>query len=439
VSLFSPATWIVKIVPKMIEIGAEVLPGIWQGIVNGWNNFWGNIGEFIDGFVQGWKDELGIASPSKVFAEIGSFLVDGLWQGLKDAYDTLVKNITGWLDDLIGVIADFDFLGALGDAWDWLTGLFKTDKKSSVEFEVAPKNDSTQWWTDVKKWWGEKVGAVKEFTTKAKDDAAKWWTDVKSWWSGKVGAAKEFTTKAKNDATAWWSNVKSWWAGKVGAVSNFKTNVSNSSKTWWSNAKKWWGEKVGSVSNFKTNVSNSSKTWWSNTKKWWKEKVGSVASFSVNVKNNASTWWSNVKKWWGQKVGTLSTKLNIKVPTIDVKWKTASAFGKEFRYPTGFDLKFAAAGGIFDAGSLIWAGERGAEIVANAGGGKTGVMNVDQMQDAVFEGVYAAVMAANRASSGDGSPAFNIYLDGKQITATVEKRQRERGSTIMGNQVYTYG
>ena len=79
------------------------------------------------------------------------------------------------------------------------------------------------------------------------------------------------------------------------------------------------------------------------------------------------------------------------------------------------------------------------EIQANAGGGKTGVMNVDQMQDAVFEGVYAAVMAANRASQGDGGQAINVYLDGKQITATVEKRQRERGASIMGNQVYNYG
>jgi hypothetical protein len=393
----------------MIEVGSEILPGLWKGITDAWDNLLGNIGEFIDGFIQGWKDGLGIASPSKVFAEIGAFLVDGLWKGLKDAYDTLVKNVTGWLDDLVGTIADFDFLGALGDAWDWLTGLFKSDKKSSMEFEVKPKNDAAQWWSDVKKWWGEKVGSV-----------------------------SNFKTNVSNSSKDWWANAKKWWSEKVGSVSNFKTNVSNSSKTWWSNAKKWWGEKVGSVSNFKTNVSNSSQTWWSNVKKWWGQKVGTV-SFGVKVKNSASTWWSNVKKWWNEKAGSLSTKLNIKVPTIKVKWETASAFGKEFRYPTGFELKFAAAGGIFDTGSLIWAGERGPEVVANASGGRTGVMNVQQMQDAVFEGVYAAVMAANRASQGDGGQSINVYLDGKQITATVEKRQRERGASIMGNQVYNYG
>ena len=112
----------------------------------------------------------------------------------------------------------------------------------------------------------------------------------------------------------------------------------------------------------------------------------------------------------------LDTKLNIKVPTVKIKWETASAFGKSFKYPKGFDLKFAAAGGVFDSGSLIWAGERGAEIVANAGGGKTGVMNVQQMQDAVYEGVYAAMIAAMRGSGeGSGSQVIKVYLDGKEV------------------------
>ena len=538
--LFDPVHWAMVIVPKMIEIGLEILPGLWEGIKKGWDNFWGNIGEFIAGFIQGFKDGFeikspskvfaeiggflieglwkgifdwisdlyskisgfvkdtiskvkeyfgikessssifadigdfliqglwnginnkvdwiigkiggwvdtvlakvkgffGIASPSKEFKEIGGFLVDGLWDGLKDGYTSLADNVQGWLEDLFGLFKNFDFTDALGDAWDWISGFFTTDKKADVEFEVKPKNDSSTWWSDVKKWWDEKVGSVSNFKTNVSNHAKDWWANAKKWWGEKVGSVSNFKTNVSNSSKTWWSNVKTWWSEKVGSVSNFKTNVSNSSKTWWSNVKTWWSEKVGSVSNFKTNVSNSSKTWWSNVKTWWSEKVGSVASFSVNVKNNASTWWSNVKKWWNDKAGSLSTKLNVSLPTIKVKWEKVSAFGKEFKYPTGFDLKFAAAGGIFDAGSLIWAGERGAEIVANAGGGKTGVMNVQQMSDAVFEGVYAAVMAANRASQGEGGgQSINVYLDGKQITATVEKRQRERGASLMGNQVYSY-
>ena len=145
------------------------------------------------------------------------------------------------------------------------------------------------------------------------------------------------------------------------------------------------------------------------------------------------------KSWWKNNVGGLSTKLNISVPKLTVNWGEVSALGKTFKYPKSFSVKFAAEGGIFDAGSLIWAGERGPEIVANASSGKTGVMNVQQMQDAVYEGVFAAMTAAMRGqSSGGSSQEIRVYLDGKEITASVKKHQYESGATLMGNEVYSY-
>ena len=186
-------------------------------------------------------------------------------------------------------------------------------------------------------------------------------------------------------------------------------------------------------------ISSKLSSAWTSAKNWWNKHRSSLSyTPSIgSIKDKVISAWNSAKKWWNSNV-KLSTKLNVQVPTIKVKWDTASAFGKEFRYPTGFSLKFAADGGIFDAGSLIWAGERGAEIVANAGGNKTGVMNVQQMQDAVYEGVYAAVTAAMRGQNGGGNQSVNVYLDGRQITASVEKRQRERGASLMGNEVYSY-
>ena len=57
----------------------------------------------------------------------------------------------------------------------------------------------------------------------------------------------------------------------------------------------------------------------------------------------------------------------------------------------------------------------------------------------MYEAVYAAVIAANRGGGGGGGvQAVNVYLDGKQIAATVDKRTKERGASIMGNEVYSY-
>lgn len=79
------------------------------------------------------------------------------------------------------------------------------------------------------------------------------------------------------------------------------------------------------------------------------------------------------------------------------------------------------------------------ELVGKFSNGRTAVVNNEQIVESVSQGVYQAVVAAMRASNGNsGSQSVNVYLDGRQITASVEQRQKERGASLMGNQVYAY-
>ena len=221
------------------------------------------------------------------------------------------------------------------------------------------------------------------------------------------------------------------------AIKDKLSKMWENAKTWWDNNKPELGKYTPSIGDIKSKLSSA----WSTAKTWWDKSKGNFSTYTPSIGNIAGklkTAWESAKTWWENNVGGLSTKLNISIPKISIKWDTVSAFGKEFRYPTGFKLSYAAQGGIFDQGSLVWAGERGPEIVANAAGGKTGVMNVEQMQDAVYEGVFAAITAAMSGKSEGGAQAVNVYLDGRQITAAVEQRQRERGASIMGSGVYSY-
>jgi hypothetical protein len=160
-----------------------------------------------------------------------------------------------------------------------------------------------------------------------------------------------------------------------------------------------------------------------------------------SIKTALTTKWNEAKKWWNDNV-----KLSIPSLSFKVTYTTSGLNAVQKAVVNALNLNgwpklsFAKAGGIFDMGSLIWAGESGPEVLANAGGGKTGVMNVQQMQEAVYEGVYAAVVAAMRASggSGGGSQDINVYLDGRQIARSVEKNQRERGATIVNNPNFAY-
>lgn len=86
-----------------------------------------------------------------------------------------------------------------------------------------------------------------------------------------------------------------------------------------------------------------------------------------------------------------------------------------------------ASGGFPDAGELFIAREAGAEMVGSIGG-RTAVANNDQIVEGIKQGVREA-MAESGGTHG-GSFDVKVYLDGREVTAAVEKRQRERGATI---------
>ena len=103
------------------------------------------------------------------------------------------------------------------------------------------------------------------------------------------------------------------------------------------------------------------------------------------------------------------------------------------------NIPLLAQGGVVDAGQLFVAREAGAELVGNVGR-KTSVMNNDQIVESVSQGVYQAVVAAMRSNNdnGSGAQSVNVYLDGKQVYASIEQHRKERGASLMGNQVYSY-
>ena len=362
-------TWI-------LDIGGAIVGGIIEGL----QSIWQAIKDFVSGFVQGFKDALGIQSPSTVFAEIGGFLIEGLFGGMKE----WLSKIGEWCNTHI----------------------------------VEPFNKA--------------MDGVLEFAANVKNNASEWWSNVKTWWKEKVGAVSSFVTNVKNNAKDWWSNTKAWWKEKVGTVSSFVTNVKNNAKTWWSNVKSWWKEKVGSVSSFTTSVKNSSKTWWSNVKEWWSNK----ASDGVSLKVKLTKGWTSIKDWIKEKVGDLTAALKITLPRIRAKWDSIEIFGAEIKYPTGFETY--AQGGFPDIGQMFIAREAGPELVGNIGG-RTAVANNDQIVESVSAGVYQAVLAALGSNSDDsGDTRIVINLDGEKIYENQQKIARNRGYNL-GMGAFSFG
>lgn len=70
----------------MLDIGRNLVEGLWNGIRNVKDWILGKIREFVQGILNGIKGFLGIASPSKLFEnEVGKNLALGFGKGFTDS------------------------------------------------------------------------------------------------------------------------------------------------------------------------------------------------------------------------------------------------------------------------------------------------------------------------------------------------------------------
>ncbi len=93
----------------------------------------------------------------------------------------------------------------------------------------------------------------------------------------------------------------------------------------------------------------------------------------------------------------------------------------------------AASGGLYNGGQLIQARESGPELIGNLGGGKTAIMNNDQIVESVSNGVYKAMIEALGTMQGNDGGDTVLYLDGRELARATRKAARSIGYQISGN------
>lgn len=84
---------------KMLEIGRNIVEGIWNGIKNAKDWVIDKVKGFAKGIINGMKDALGIHSPSTEFALLGRFSV----LGYTDALDDMKKQVQTTIDSVFGI------------------------------------------------------------------------------------------------------------------------------------------------------------------------------------------------------------------------------------------------------------------------------------------------------------------------------------------------
>lgn len=155
--------------------------------------------------------------------------------------------------------------------------------------------------------------------------------------------------------------------------------------------------------------------------------INDVIDFAIRIKNNVDTTaiddFTDAIKRLTTAVKNLPTSKTL---TITAIYETSGKAPKQY-----------ATGGFPTTGEMFIAREAGPELVGNIGR-KTAVANNEQIVASVSRGVAEANSEQNTLLREQNTllralleKETGTYLDGKKITASVEKHQRERGRTIL--------
>lgn len=398
-------TPIVKFFKGMWEAVSGFFVSLWEGIVNVWNT----VSTWFDTYVI----QPIVSFFEGLFLRIGQF-AEGCWLIIQAVW--VVS--TTWFDTYI-IQPIINFFKQL---WEDISGFFE-----------QLWADIVATWVEVSTWFNEKVVTpIVNF--------------FKALWESIAGFFKSLW----EDITKIWKDVATWFNEKVvePVVGFFKgvwTSVSGFFSSLWEDIVGVW---KSVVSWFTTHITDP-------IKKVFEKVCDAISGFF-------SALWLGVRqgvaKAMNGVIGAIEAVLNGVVKGINgliggfdkiVQW-AADVLGKDWGGITLVnEVKFKrvnvptyAEGGFPDTGQMFIAREAGAELVGNIGR-RTAVVNNEQIVASVSAGVAEAnseqtalLKEQNALLRALLEKESSVRIDGKDLTKSVEKYQRERGRVLITGGAY---
>lgn len=413
-----------KLPDKLRKLGKFIWDGLINGLKDAWSTVTNGVKSFTDGFVNGFKDALEIHSPSQVFHQIGVYVVQGLANGITGSLG-YVNDATNKLVDATKLkgeeVVDYGIecgtgyvngiISGLDSKWAELDNNLKTNFFGTVQtfIQAAQSGDwKTVGTTIAASIWGA-MG----------DEQRK---RVKSVASDLLG---RLSKELKSQASSLLNTAATIGKNLVSALTqNFGAATQNTAKM---------------VENI-TSVFTKSKT------------PLSTAALAIS-KGLSGGLLSQFPKMLAGVAGLITTIGGAFTAMLEAIGGTLSVLG----IPTGFAM---VAGGVAIAAAIAgiigsisrsnysdssqYAGTSSYDSTYGSGS-YSGTYsaasgNSEEMRDAVYNGCYNAFLDIWQRYGEEISDGrdVKVYLDGKQLTASVEKTQKERGMSIMGTEVYSY-
>lgn len=407
---------------------------IWDGLINGlkdaWSTVTNGIKSFTDGFVNGFKGTLGIHSPSTVFAEIGGYIVQGLANGItgslgyvNDAMNKLVDatKLKGEEMANYGIDCGTSYvngiISGLDSKWTELDNNLKTDFFGTVQtfIQAAQSGDwKTVGTTIAAGIWGA-MGDEQRKRAKsvASDLLGRLSKELKSQASSLLNTAATIGKNLVNSLTQNFGKVSSetqtMLSGITQAFGNVKSPLATAAKAISA------ALSGGLLSSFPTIFAGF---------------AGLVSTIGTAVAGMLSA------------VGAALSATIFGLPAGIVALAAAATLGVAI---AGIVSKLGggrSTSSYSDTSQYVGSSSYNSSTSSSSYGGTYSAAsgNSEEMRDAVYNGCYNAFLDIWQRYGEEllKEQNVNVYLDGKQIAASVDKVKKDRGVSIMGTEVYSY-
>lgn len=408
---------------------------IWDGLINGlkdaWSTVTNGIKSFTDGFVNGFKDALEIHSPSQVFHQIGVYVDQGLANGITAALpyvEQAMTNLANVVQQKGNEMIDY---GAT-TATNFVDGFFNGLDSKWQELDSGLQNDF--FGTVQNLWNAVQNGDLKTIGTTA---AAIIWQAM----------GEENQNQVKAYAQSFISNI----AGILKDASKTLFNEAlKAGKAIWNGITNNFGNIVKSVSNLGTTISASisalklplATTGTAISQGLFGGLVSSFPEIFAAMGGLIGTVGSAFVGLLTSIAGALSSTV-FGIPVALIVGAAAIALGAAIAgIVSNLGGKYSTDNSSY-VGTPEYNASTGSTTSASGyynGNTSSGATSSSDLQGAVYNGCYNAFLDIFQRYGDEitGGKEVRLFIDGKQITASVEKQQADRGVQIMGTEVYSY-
>lgn len=427
---------------KMYEAGKNVWQGLVKGIQSGISNATGAAANLAKAVIDKFTTETDIHSPSKLFEQFGIYIDQGLANGITSAISYVTTAMQGVVDavqekgnELIAAgstqAANYvaGFLNGLDTQWQQIDSSLQNDFLGSMQtLGTAIEKGDLQ---SLGKW-------AASYFYHAMDDEQR--AQIKS--------------IAENSLTWLTSNLSGVWNNIAGMASSFigqlvpSTVAATTAQTGLNiamdaNPILFVVSLIAMLAGALLNLAGTNS-----------DVAGGISSVWGGLKDFMSYIFEGIVRLLGLFIQGFVNGVNVMIGAYNL---VAQLWGGQIDYIKNplfeYADKIAAARensssvDSLASGNLDYSSVPGTSEYEQASGSgsyssssytRSAELTPSELRDSVKEGFIAALQESGFGDTDNGNFTVRVYLDGKEITSAVEKRQSDRGMSLMGTEAYSY-